>query len=182
NLKNVSTPLMLSRTTMQTSKPQNTITLSKSCRKITKCCGSAAVLVTTHPRNSMARYYGTSLPKKLGIKPNYRATFLDLPAEVKTELHDALSACHLAKDGRLDFAMIFTKDKAELKKQFSQFAKQLAPSGMLWVSWPKKSSGVASDLNENDLRQIGLDVGLVDVKVCAVSDVWSGLKFVIAVK
>jgi len=88
----------------------------------------------------MAGYSGTSLPKKLGIKPNYRATFLDLPAEVKAELHDALSACHFAKDGRLDFAMIFTKDKAELKKQFSQFAKQLAPSGMLWVSWPKKSS------------------------------------------
>ena len=130
----------------------------------------------------MAGYYGTPLPKKLGIKPNYRAAFLNLPAEVKAELDDALSSCELTKDGRLDLAMIFTKDKAELKKQFSQFAKQLAPSGMLWVGWPKKSSGVASDLNENDLRQIGLDVGLVDVKVCAVSDVWSGLKFVIPVK
>ncbi len=130
----------------------------------------------------MAGYSGTSLPKKLGIKPNYRAAFLDLPAEVKAELHDALSACHLAKDGRLDFAMIFTKDKAGLKKQFSQFAKQLAPSGMLWVSWPKKSSGVASDLDENIVRSIGLNAGLVDVKVCAVSDVWSGLKFVIPVK
>jgi hypothetical protein len=130
----------------------------------------------------MAGYSGTSLPKKLGIKPNYRAAFFDLPAEVKAELHDALSACQFAKGGSLDFAMIFTKDKAQLKKQFSQFAKQLAPSGMLWVSWPKKSSGVASDLNENDVRQIGLDVGLVDVKVCAVTDVWSGLKFVIPVK
>ena len=130
----------------------------------------------------MAGYSGTSLPKKLGIKPNYRAAFLNLPAEVKAELHDALSACQFAKDGSLDFAMIFTKDKAQLKKQFSQFAKQLAPSGMLWVSWPKKSSGVASDLNENDVRQIGLDIGLVDVKVCAVTDVWSGLKFVIPLK
>src|SRR5207245_1024620 len=99
---------------------------------------------TTDQHNSMARYSGNPLPKKLGIKPNYRAAFLNLPAEVKAELHDALSACHFAKDGRLDFAMIFTKDKTELKKQFSQFAKQLAPSGMLWVSWPKKSSGVAS--------------------------------------
>jgi len=69
-----------------------------------------------------------------------------------------------------------------LKKQFSQFAKQLAPSGMLWVSWPKKSSGVASDLDENIVRSMGLNAGLVDVKVCAVSDVWSGLKFVIPVK
>jgi hypothetical protein len=130
----------------------------------------------------MAGYSGTPLPKKLGIKPNCRATFLDLPAEVKAELHDALSSCQLTKDGRLDFAMIFTKDKAELKKQFSRFAKQLAPSGMLWVSWPKKSSGLLSDLDGNIVRRIGLNAGLVDVKVCAVTDVWSGLKFVIPVK
>jgi len=130
----------------------------------------------------MAGYSGTPLPKKLGIKPNYRAAFLNLPAEVKAELDDALSSCELTKDGRLDLAMIFTKDKAELKKQFSKLAKQLAPSGMLWVSWPKKSSGVLSDLDENIVRSIGLNAGLVDVKVCAVSDVWSGLKFVIPVK
>ena len=173
---------MLFPTSPLTSTPTGATTRSKSWRKITKACGFAAVAVTTHPHNSMAGYSGTPLPKKLGIKPNYRAAFLNLPAEVKAELDDALSSCELTKDGRLDLAMIFTKDKAELKKQFSQFAKQLAPSGMLWVGWPKKSSGVASDLNENDLRQIGLDVGLVDVKVCAVSDVWSGLKFVIPVK
>ena len=130
----------------------------------------------------MPGYSGTALPKKLGIKPNYRTAFLDLPAEVKAELDDALSSCELTKDGRLDLAMIFTKDKAELKKQFSKLAKQLAPSGMLWVSWPKKSSGVASDLDEIIVRSIGLNAGLVDVKVCAVSDVWSGLKFVIPVK
>ena len=59
---------------------------------------------------------------------------------------------------------------------------QLAPSGMLWVSWPKKSSGLKSDLDENVVRQIGLKAGLVDVKVCAVSEVWSGLKFVIRLK
>ena len=130
----------------------------------------------------MPGYSGTALPKKLGIKPNYRTAFLDLPAEVKAELDDALSSCELTKDGRLDLAMIFTKDKAELKKQFSKLAKQLAPSGMLWVSWPKKSSGVLSDLDENIVRSIGLNAGLVDVKVCAVTDVWSGLKFVIPVK
>src|SRR5438093_8850508 len=146
------------RTSLPTSTPTDAITRSKSWRKITKGCGSAAVVVTTHPRNSMAGYSGTSLPKKLGIKPNYRAAFLDLPAEVKAELHDALSPCHFAKDGRLDFAMIFKKDKAELKKQFSKLAKQLAPSGMLWVSWPKKSSGVLSDLDENIVRSIGLNV------------------------
>jgi hypothetical protein len=78
--------------------------------------------------------------------------------------------------------MIFTKTAGDLKKQFPQFAKQLAPSGMLWVSWPKKTSGVVTDLNEHEVRRIGLEAGLVDVKVCAVSEIWSGLKFVIRVK
>ena len=78
----------------------------------------------------------------------------------------------------LDFAMIFSKSGAELAKEFARIEKALAPAGMLWVSWPKKSSGVATDLDENVVRGIGLDAGLVDVKVCAVTDVWSGLKFV----
>src|SRR5437870_13163050 len=148
------------RTSLPTSTPTDAITRSKSWRKITKGCGSAAVVVTTHPRNSMPGYSGTALPKKLGIKPNYRAAFLDLPAEVKAELDDALSSCELTQYGRLDLAMIFTKDKAELKKQFSKLAKQLAPSGMLWVSWPKKRSAAGSDVSENDLRRARGDVAL----------------------
>jgi hypothetical protein len=132
----------------------------------------------------MAGYSGTPLPKKLGIKEKFRVTFVELPADVRTELRDALRACDVAADakGPLDFAMVFTKTQADLKKQFSRTAKQLAPAGMLWVSWPKKSSGVTTDLDENIVRKIGLDAGLVDIKVCAVNDVWSGLKFVIRVK
>jgi len=132
----------------------------------------------------MAGYSGTPLPKKLGIKPQFCVALLELPADVKAELKQALSGCRIAADGRdpLDFAMIFVKTQAELRKQFPRFAKQLAPAGMLWVSWPKKSSGVASDLTENEVRRIGLEAGLMDVKVCAVSEVWSGLKFVIRLK
>jgi hypothetical protein len=132
----------------------------------------------------MAGYSGTPVPKKLGIKPKFRVAFVDLPAEVKAELKDALAECSVVRDGRdlLDFAMVFVKTQADLKKFFARIAKQLAPSGMLWVSWPKKTSGVATDMNENDVRRIGLEAGLVDVKVCAVSEVWSGLKFVIRVK
>jgi hypothetical protein len=74
--------------------------------------------------------------------------------------------------------MLFTKSKDELSTKFGRIAKQLAPAGMLWISWPKKSSGVPTDLNENLVREIGLATGLVDVKVCAVTQVWSGLKFV----
>jgi len=130
----------------------------------------------------MAGYSGTPLPKKLGIKQQFCVAFLDLPGDVKAELKSALANCNVGKDGPLDFAMIFVKSAAELKKQFSRFAKQLAPAGMLWVSWPKKASGVATDLDENAVRRIGLEAGLVDVKVCAVNEIWSGLKFVIRVK
>lgn len=82
----------------------------------------------------------------------------------------------------LDFAMVFTKSKTELTREFKSISKRLAPAGMLWVSWPKKSSGVAADLDENVVREIGLAAGLVDVKVCAVTETWSGLKFVRRVK
>jgi hypothetical protein len=78
--------------------------------------------------------------------------------------------------------MLFIKSGSELKQQLSVYAKQLAPAGMVWVSWPKKSSGVACDVSENDIRALGLAAGLVDIKVCAVNDIWSGLKFVIPVK
>ncbi len=130
----------------------------------------------------MAGYSGTPLPKKLGIKDGYRVVLLDSPADVKTELKNALANCHIAKDEPVDFAMIFVKTAGELKKQFPRFASRLAPAGMLWVSWPKKASGLATDLSENEVRKIGLEAGLVDVKVCAVSEVWSGLKFVRRVK
>jgi hypothetical protein len=130
----------------------------------------------------MAGYSGTPLPKKLGIKDQFRVALLDLPSDVKADLKTALASCQIAKDGPLDFAIIFVKTAGELTKHFPRIAKQLAPAGMLWVSWPKKSSGVSTDLNENEVRRIGLDAGLVDVKVCAVSEIWSGLKFVIRVK
>jgi hypothetical protein len=73
---------------------------------------------------------------------------------------------------------LFTKSSRELSTTFAELAGRLAPAGMLWVSWPKKSSGVSSDLDENTVRNLGLPAGLVDVKVCAVTDIWSGLKFV----
>jgi len=126
----------------------------------------------------MPRYSGTPLPRKLGIKPGFRVHLPNAPADVRAELRDALSECEQKQDHAIDFAMFFTKSRAELKKEFARIVKFLAPAGMLWVSWPKKSSGVATDLDENVVREIGLAAGLVDVKVCAVTEVWSGLKFV----
>jgi hypothetical protein len=131
----------------------------------------------------MPGYSGTPLPKKLGIKNGFRVALLDAPAEVRSELREGLSECEMHNGkGPLDFAMVFTKSRAHLTKEFGRVAKSLAPAGMLWVSWPKKSSGVVSDLDENVVREIGLAAGLVDVKVCAITDVWSGLKFVRRVK
>ena len=107
-----------------------------------------------------------------------------MPSDVEAELKDVLASCRAAKDGQesCDFAMLFVKTDADLKKNLSRLSTRLAPAGMLWVSWPKKASGVSSDLREDDVRRIGLAVGLVDIKVCAVNEVWSGLKFVIPVK
>jgi len=131
----------------------------------------------------MPGYSGTPLPKKLGIKAGFRVRLANAPAEVCTELREALAGCEAVERGHaLDFVILFTKSRKELTREFSRTAEVLAPAGMLWVSWPKKSSGVATDLTENLVRDIGLQAGLVDVKVCAVTDVWSGLKFVRRVK
>jgi hypothetical protein len=140
----------------------------------------------------MPGYSGTPLPKKLGIKNGFRVVLVDAPADVRAELREALSSCEIVHERRgapdfaqnfaLDFAMVFTKSRAHLAKEFGRMTKRLAPAGMLWVSWPKKSSGVASDLDENIVRETGLAAGLVDVKVCAVTEIWSGLKFVRRIK
>jgi hypothetical protein len=127
----------------------------------------------------MPGYSGTPLPKKLGIKAGARTQFAHAPAEVLAELSAALAECKVLRQGdRLDFVMLFSKSRAQLAKEFSRLARALAPAGMLWVSWPKKASGVATDIDESVVRAIGLEAGLVDVKVCAVTEVWSGLKFV----
>jgi len=80
--------------------------------------------------------------------------------------------------GTLDFAILFVRSASELEKKFPRLRDRLESNGALWVSWPKKASGVESDLSEGIVRTIGLEAGLVDVKVCAVDDTWSGLKFV----
>ncbi len=135
----------------------------------------------------MPGYSGTPLAKKLGIKADFRAALLHVPDDVKSEIRDALATCRIQAFSRrtskdLDFIFLFAKSRAALELELLPAAKALAPAGMLWISWPKKSSGVATDLTEDVIRQSGLDAGLVDIKVCAVTDVWSGLKFVIPVK
>jgi hypothetical protein len=132
----------------------------------------------------MPGYSGTPLDKKLGIKDNFRVALPHMPDDVRMEIGDALARCSILniKSRNLDFIFLFAKSRASLESEFQQAASALAPAGMLWIAWPKKSSGVATDLTEDVIRQHGLNAGLVDIKVCAVTDVWSGLKFVIPVK
>jgi hypothetical protein len=89
----------------------------------------------------MPGYSGTPLPKKLGIKPKHRVTFVELPADVRAELRDAVAGCEVVKNGPVDFAMLFAKEQAGLRSEFARLAKLVAPAGMLWVAWPKKASG-----------------------------------------
>ena len=135
----------------------------------------------------MPGYSGTPLAKKLGIKDSFRAVLLHVPDDVKTELREALAKCRtqntLSKAAaNLDFIFLFAKSQAALHVDLWRAAKALAPAGMLWICWPKKSSGAATDLTGDVVRQSGLGAGLVDIKVCAITEVWSGLKFVIPVK
>ena len=86
----------------------------------------------------MPGYSGTPLPRKLGIKDQFRIALFEVPKDVGTELEDWFAKCEIS-DSRLDFAMIFVKSRTDLEKQFSRFAKRLAPTGMLWASWPRKA-------------------------------------------
>jgi hypothetical protein len=131
----------------------------------------------------MAGYSGTPLVKKLGIKENFRIAFVNAPAGFVNGLALPQGVKINARVSKpLDFILLFVKSKHELETTFSLQAAKLTPSGMLWISWPKKASGVVTDLNGNIVRDIGLANGLVDVKVCAVDEVWSGLKFVFRLK
>src|SRR5215831_5735872 len=131
----------------------------------------------------MAGYSGTPLIKKLGIKAKMRLLFVDAPPHFGELLGDLPDTTSFVTDAssQLDFIIVFVEQAAALKHQFTPLGARLVPNGMLWVAWPKKAAKVATDLNDNVVRQIGLDAGLVDVKVCAIDEKWSGIKFVIRV-
>ncbi len=127
-----------------------------------------------------AGYSGTPLVKKLGIKPGFRLCFLGAPAHLPKLLGDLPSDVRvLARVGReMDYVHVFCTSSKELERRLKTLTESLAPAGMLWISWPKKSSPLAGDLDESQVRKLGLATGLVDVKVCAVDEDWSGHKFV----
>jgi len=132
----------------------------------------------------MAGYSQTPLDRKLGIKPAHAVALLNAPDGFCEYLGPLPDGAHVVDDpkAKLDVAVLFVRDAADLKTSFARLARRLNPAGGLWVAWPKKASGVATDLTEDVVRRIGLDATLVDNKVCAIDDVWSGLRFVIRVQ
>jgi hypothetical protein len=128
----------------------------------------------------MAGYSKRSLVDKLGIKSGASVLILEAPkgfAKTLGPLPKGVAVAKAPKPG-LDFIHVFTRKRADLERRFGALHKALAPAGMLWISWPKKASGIPTDVTEDVVRNVALARGLVDVKVCAVDDTWSGLKLV----
>jgi hypothetical protein len=127
-----------------------------------------------------AGYSGTPLPRKLGIKPGGRLGLIDAPPdflETLGELPGDLGIRRRAR-GPLDVIVAFTERRSRLERRLPALRDALDPAGGLWIAWPKRSSGVETDLTEGMVRELGLAAGLVDNKVCAIDEVWSGLRFV----
>jgi len=125
-------------------------------------------------------YSKRGLPEKLGIKAGSRVLLVGAPRgyeEMLEPLPEGAELCRGAR-GLVHVAQCFVTRRADLAREFPRLARRIERDGALWISWPKRASGVSTDLDENVVRAIGLASSLVDVKVCAVDDTWSGLKFV----
>lgn len=134
--------------------------------------------------NTNTGYSGTPLINKLGIKEGTDVLFINSPAGYKKilgELHDSVTVKRKLNPG-LDFIQLFIKNQKELKDKFHSLKKSLNPNGQIWISWPKKSSKITTDVTENTIRDFILQNGMVDVKVCAIDETWSGLKLVFRLK
>jgi hypothetical protein len=127
---------------------------------------------------STAGYSGTPLPAKLGLKPGMKLLTLYAPANLDALLAGAPDLERLTRARSFDCALAFAKTQDALAAIFSKLEAKLPDHGMIWIAWPKKASGVATDLSEDLVRRIGFAARLVDVKVCAIDATWSGLKFV----
>ena len=128
-----------------------------------------------------AGYSSTPLAEKLSLKDGMRVWFLDMPDSVRAEIEKyglTLSEEEVPTPG-LHAAHIFMTDRAEMEKQLGILRDLIDPAGHLWISWPKKAAKVETDITEDVIREVALPTGFVDIKVCAVDAVWSGLKLVI---
>jgi hypothetical protein len=128
-----------------------------------------------------AGYSGTPLARKLSLKDGMRVWWDGMPISVRDEIASEGMQLELLQtpETPVDAAHIFVTERADLESKLNQLLPQLDPAGMIWVSWPKKASNVPTNISEDAIRDIALPLGLVDVKVCAIDDIWSGLKLVV---
>lgn len=130
-----------------------------------------------------AGYSGTPLATKLGIKAGHRVALVAVPKDFELGriiVPDNVSVVHsLRGNATTDVILVFCRNQRALDGYFPKARKRLAQSGGLWIAWPKKASGIQTDLSDSVVRQLGLDAGLVDNKVCAIDETWSGLRFVV---
>lgn len=126
-------------------------------------------------------YSGTPLAKKLSLKDGMRTWWDEMPASVRAEIERSrIVLTHLLwPEPPIDAAHIFVTERADMEADIRRVLPHLAPNGFIWVSWPKQASRVPTDITEDVIRAVALPKGLVDTKVCAVDDIWSGLKLVI---
>jgi hypothetical protein len=132
----------------------------------------------------MAGYSGTPLIKKLGIKEGFTVGVINAPKAFVKDLGKLPTKTKIVTRliNALDLIVVFSETAKGLEQRFPILANKLVRNGTLWVAWPKKSSGVVTDLSFDRVQRIGLDCGLVDVKICAIDEIWSGLKFVYRLK
>ena len=129
----------------------------------------------------MAGYSGTPLAKKLGIKEQTSVVAVDAPNGYRRLLEPLPAAGRFSSkiDVTTDIVHVFSTEKSELSRELVSYRKKLGPNAAIWVSWPKKSAKVPTDITEDVVRELALPLGFVDIKVCAVDEVWSGLKLVV---
>jgi len=153
-------------------------------RKKPKTDATWWIKIRVTKENEVAGYSGTPLVKKLGIKDGSRFAILNAPNGFDHELTPLpLTATGVDRiTQNLDLILFFCQKENVLQKQFRRLTKSIKSNGMIWIAWPKKSSKVETDLDFEIVQRSGLATGLVDVKICAINDIWSGLKFVIRVK
>ena len=132
----------------------------------------------------MAGYSGTPLAKKIGIKEGFRIALVNAPKDFQFEPKELPDDVEFIKQTSksLDIILFFVTTERALIRDFAKLSARLTANGMIWIAWPKKSSGVPTDLSFERVQRIGLDAGLVDVKICAIDETWSGLKFVYRLK
>jgi Protein of unknown function (DUF3052) len=132
----------------------------------------------------MPGYSGTPLAKKLGIKPGMILHAVNAPIDYAALVDPLPEEVVISSEAENEFDLvhIFTTSRSELLALLKSFRRKIKQHGIIWVSWPKKSSGVPSEITEDTIREIALPLGLVDVKVCAVDETWSGLKLMIRLK